>query len=124
MTSTEINNMANYILGIIRGSGGIFYSWGPRGFRATKFNGNPALEFRVQGIVHRGRVIIEYNQGADLFNVSTTNLKYVVRDSVSDVYVEDLSRVVDSLVERPNDWSADKYETYANKAIAAALSKI
>ena len=73
----------------------VVWSWGAHGW--TKMNNN-LLRFRVKGYLHKGYVFVAVN-GRDLFDVWTTNLKGEIKDSKTDIYIEDFITIVDKMVE-------------------------
>ena len=93
-------DMANYILRILRSNLIVVFSWG--------FNSPIALpnglRFSVQGFLHHGIVEVIYNEGHDLFEVSTFNPDGTMKDKVEDVYIDCLVNVIDSMVEKTNDY--------------------
>ena len=93
--------MPNYILAILRTSQDIVWSWG---FNSPKPLEN-GLSFKVLGFLHKGWVLVEYNEGSDLFDVKllTDQLKEV--KSIEDIYVDQLVDVIDDAVE-----CCDNYE--------------
>lgn len=87
--------MANYILSILRTNLNIVWSWG---FNSPKPVQN-GLTFKVQGFLHKGWVLVEYNEGSDLFDIKllTNQLKEV--KSIEGIYVDQLIDVIDDAVE-------------------------
>lgn len=93
--------MANYILSILRTNLNIVWSWG---FNSPKPTQN-GLSFKVQGFLHKGWVLVEYNESYDLFDIKllTDQLKEV--KSIEGIYVNQLVDVIDDIVE-----CCDNYE--------------
>lgn len=87
--------MAKYILSIFRTQPMIVFSWGFHGAYPIH-NG---LKFSVNGYLHQGEVEVAYNEGADLFEVSTFSEDGSVKHQVTDVYLDCLVNVIDSMVE-------------------------
>ena len=83
--------MANYILRILKSRIFIILSWG--------FNSPIRLEnglkFKVQGYIHSGWVEVLYNEGNDLFEVSTLNADGSLRQKETEVYLDCLVDVID-----------------------------
>jgi hypothetical protein len=92
MTNFE---MAKYILAIVKESGAIFMSWGPRSFVAIP-NG---LQFRVSGFKHKGLVRVTYNEGHDLFDVQFLTLKGRLIERKEQIFIDELAEVIDNFVE-------------------------
>lgn len=96
--------MAEYILQILRSQLMVMWSWG---FNSpTRLANDKGLAFKVQGFKYRGWVEVVYDEGLDTFSVI---LKKTGK-TVEDVYFDELVNVIDSLVERTDD-----YEERINK---------
>lgn len=96
--------MAEYILSLLRSQLMIMWSWG---FNSpTRLSDNRGLAFKVQGFKYKGWVEVIYEEGLDTFTVV---LKKTGK-KVEDVYFDELVNVIDSLVERTDD-----YEERVNK---------
>ena len=87
--------MANYILAILRTSQNIVWSWG---FHNPKPLEN-GLSFRVQGFLHKGWVVVEYNEGSDLFDIKLLTNQFKEVKSIEGIYVDQLIDVIDDAVE-------------------------
>lgn len=91
--------MAEYILNILKTQLMIVWSWG--------FNSPLALSdgllFRVQGFRFKGIVEIHYNEGADLFDISLIKGNMTVK-TIGDVYFDQLIDVIDSAVEKVENY--------------------
>ncbi len=87
--------MAKYILQILRTQPIVVFSWGFHNACALP-NG---LKFSVSGYLHQGKVKVVYNEGADLFEVSTINEDGSIKQRETDVYLDCLVNVIDSMVE-------------------------
>ena len=70
------------------------------------------LKFKVQGYIHQGWVEIIYNEGSDLFEVSTLNTDGSIKQKEEDVYLDCLVNVVDGMVERTPDYHDRVKEEY------------
>lgn len=87
--------MAKYILQILRTQPIVVFSWGFHNAYPI-YNG---LRFSVNGYLHQGKVEVAYNEGADLFEVSTLNEDGSIKQRETDVYLDCLVRVIDGMVE-------------------------
>jgi hypothetical protein len=87
--------MAKYILSIFRTQPMIVFSWGFHGAYPIS-NG---LRFLVNGYLHKGEVVVVYNEGADLFVVNTLNLDGSIKQQETDIHLDCLVRVIDGMVE-------------------------
>lgn len=89
-------NMANYILRILKSRIFIILSWGFN----TPVRIENGIKFKVEGYIHSGWVEVLYNEGNDLFDVSTLNPDGTVKRKETDVYLDNLVNVIDGMVER------------------------
>jgi hypothetical protein len=87
--------MYKYILNILRSQPIVVFSWGFHNAQALP-NG---LRFTVNGYLHQGLVDVVYDDGADLFVVSTLNEDGSIKQQESDVYLDCLVNVIDGMVE-------------------------
>lgn len=87
--------MANYILSILRTDLNIVWSWG---FNSPKLLEN-GLSFKVQGFLHKGWVLVEYNEGSDLFDIKLLTNQLEEVKSIEGVYFDELIDVIDDAVE-------------------------
>ena len=75
----------------------------------------PCLVLDVSGLVHKGRVIVAYNEGADTYEVCLKDKNgNRIGEWHDDVYCDEVGSLVDSLVERPLDMSQEDYETLSS----------
>ena len=88
--------MAQYILQILRSQAIIVFSWGAHEFHAIR-NG---LLFKVEGFLHTGYVKVIYDEGSDTFIVRIESLTGELKEERTDVYFDELVNVIDSIVER------------------------
>ena len=58
----------------------------------------PSLGIRVNGYQHKGWVIVALNEGKDLYNIYLLDKLMNVKQTIEDVYVEDLE-ILDTLIE-------------------------
>ncbi len=92
--------MANYILSILRTQSMIVFSWGFH--QPTTIT--DGLKFKVQGFKYRGWVVVTYNHGADLFDITLTDLSGGVVQEIEGVYFDELVGIIDDVVERTHDY--------------------
>ncbi len=91
----------------------VFFSWGAHNFESLKLHGNPALRFAVNGLIVKGHVVVEYNQGADAYVVYVYNKTAQLIIKQKDVYFNELQEVIDREIESGNKSKAE-YETAVN----------
>ena len=92
----------------------VIMSWGVSKRIATVYQDKATLALRVSGVLHKGWVYISLDEGRDCYVVTflSADKKKVV--SVHDeVYCEDLSGLIDSLVERKTEWTDEEYKKLA-----------
>jgi len=84
--------MGNYILGVLTTSPRVLMSWGACGFR--ELEDNKGLSMIVNGFIYKGKVLIEYNEGADAFDV-------IIGETIHNhIYIDMLVEFIDSVVEK------------------------
>lgn len=87
--------MANYILLILKSNLKVVWSWG---FHSPKSIHN-GLAFKVQGFLHKGWVLVEYNEDSDLFDMKLLSNQLEKVKSIDGIYVDQLVNVIDDAVE-------------------------
>jgi hypothetical protein len=87
----------------------ILMSWGISHIVVTTKNGMAALKFDVRGRLHRGAVIIAYDEGSDYYQIF---LRYPTGDKLiaEDVDFESMPNIIDRAVEVGND--EDEYSKF------------
>lgn len=98
--------MARYIWSIIAHNPSLPMSWGVD-LESLGCTDN-AIEFHVQGFIHTGNVRIVYIEGADLFQVSLYDEEGKEIKRINDVYLSDLTNVIDRHVENNGDGNYKK----------------
>ncbi len=89
--------MAEYILSILRSQLMVVFSWG---FHSpARLAGDAGLAFRVNGYKYSGMVEVLYDNSSDTFIVRTLNHDGTAKDTVTDVYIDNLVYIIDHLVE-------------------------
>lgn len=86
--------MGNYILRILKTSPIVLMSWGACGFR--ELEDNKGLSMIVNGFVYKGKVLIEYNEAGDTFDV------IIGEERHTPIYVDMLVEFIDAAVETNN----------------------
>lgn len=100
--------MANYILSVLKTDLNIVWSWG---FHNPKPLEN-GLSFKVQGFLHKDWVVVEYNEGSNLFDIKLLSDQLEEVKSIEGIYVDQLVDVIDDMVECCNNYKQkikDKY---------------
>lgn len=98
--------MARYIWSIIAHNPSPAMSWGVdlESLECT----DDAIEFHVQGFIHTGNVRIVYIEGADVFQVTLYDEEGNLKETINDVYLSDLTNVIDRHVENNGDGNYKK----------------
>ena len=71
-----------------------------------------ALKMKVNGLVHKGKVIVTYNEGTDYYEIYLLNRQGECILTREDVCFDELGQMLDELIEKPKDMDD---ETYKNK---------
>ena len=103
----------------------IVWSWGASDFKATCYKGMAALQFNVNGFLHKGLVYVCYYEGGDYYKVYCVDANGKVVKEQTEVYCDMLTGVIDELVETENDESPEyiaKAQAFANKVFGAMVS--
>ena len=88
---------------------------------ATWHDNKPSLEIKVQGMLHKGSVLVSYDEGMDVFEVRLLNPQRVVVKTLERVFADELGTRINELVERPAGMSDDEYR---QKAWADSVGKM
>ena len=89
---------------------GIINSWGLKNPTATHTaDGAPALVFEVNGLQHRGRVIVALNEGADLYTIILIDSNGREVKRFNEIYCDELTALLDAEIERRPEWSETEY---------------
>ena len=83
----------------------VVFSWGFH--RPTALPDNRGLAFQVEGFKYKGMVKVIYNVGADLFEIHLDD-----GSIEEDVYADQLVDIIDSMVERTDNYSQSVKKTY------------
>lgn len=97
-----METMASYIHSILKSQPIVLMSWGSHSFQALE-NG---LSFIVNGFIYKGKVIIRYNEGDDLFDI------YIGKEKHSGVFFDELVSFLDMKIEK--DCGKSQYEEKVN----------
>lgn len=108
--------VANTIREQLRGTTkwNVLCSWGITRYGATWIKKGDyecaALVLNVNGLIHKGRVVIAYDEGMDSYSVILMNKDFkAVGEWHDDVMFDELGGLIDSLVERPKGMSDAEY---------------
>lgn len=98
-------SMAKYILSILRSNSLVVMSWGAHNFKATA----TGLSFQVNGFIFTGKVVVEYDEGPDLFTIRFYRQDGSLFKVEDYVYVDALVYVIDRNVE--NTGNQEEYKS-------------
>ena len=106
--------MAAYIWKILTVNPSIPMSWGvdPNSLISSE----DALEFHVQGFLFTGNVRVVYIEGADIFEVYLYNEDGSLKERIQDVYLDNLTDVIDEKVEKTADYG-NRVMTFLNNVL-------
>lgn len=111
MTQEESVRMAGYIWSILKSRLPVLMSWG--GDLDTMKVIDRGLQFHVQGFLLTGNVVVTYNEGTDYFDVvfHRDDSPEEVQ-SYSNVALDELVDLIDSEVEKTDDYEKRVSDTY------------
>jgi hypothetical protein len=103
--------LAKYIWTILTSQPIILMSWGvdPKTVKTIELG----LEFHVQGFKHTGLVRVTLNEAEDLFVVELIDENGKTVDTTHSVFCDNLVAVIDSLVERTDNYEKSICEKYS-----------
>lgn len=107
MANKLTTDMSRYIWHILSLDPYIPMSWGID--LESLESDNTSLEFHVQGFVHTGNVRITYIEGADVFQVTLYGEDGELKETINDVYNDNLVSVIDEKVEKHPQTTTDEY---------------
>ena len=95
--------IAGYILSIFRTNPFVVMSWGidPASITIVEVG----LKLHVQGFLHTGYILIQLNEGEDLFEVTLISEEGETLKTIEHIFVDNLICVIDSVVEKCENYS-------------------
>lgn len=94
---------------IIAGVGiNVYWSWGVSNVGAAYFKGEPSLLLAVNGLLHKGLVVITLDD-SDTYSIRLFDSQGKEVSCTTDVYCEEIGSLLDSLVERKAEWTEQEY---------------
>ena len=105
MANKLTTDMSRYIWHILTLDPYIPMSWGID--LESLESDNTSLEFHVQGFVHTGNVRITYIEGADVFQVTLYGEDGELKETINDVYLDNLVSVIDEKVEKQSQTTTE-----------------
>lgn len=92
----------------------VLFSWGIAKRSATTYNNMAALRLSVNGLFHKGFVVIAYDEGTDYYIIYFIDKGNKVVHSVSDVCFDMMGEIIDSFVEKKHGMSDEEYQKAVN----------
>lgn len=135
MANLKDQQTANIIIKQLH-AGGItkLWSWGSHAYKhGADENQNSFLQFRVRGFLYKGLVRVTYNEGADLYTVSlvkkvtpkntASSIKpfYLTSKSIDGIYCDQLTDIIDGLVEKDQTKGDAAYEANVKNYLNAGI---
>lgn len=87
----------------------VWQSWAMEHPAAIIWEGRTGLIFRVNGLQHRGSVIVTLDEGRDLYDIRTLTDTGETLQEQTGVFCDDLAHVIDTMVERPEGMTDEEY---------------
>lgn len=86
-----------------------YMSWGVSDRSALYYQNMPTLSLTVNGALHKGKVYVSLNEGADLYEIRLLNKDRAVISELTGIYCDQLGRAIDGLIERPQGCTGQEY---------------
>lgn len=86
-------------------------SWGISQKTATIYEKMLALELKVNGMIHKGSVIICYDEGHDTFTVYLLDKKKNPVKKLENIFADELGKRIDENIERASNMTDEKYRS-------------
>ena len=102
--------IAKEIWSVLRTAPAIIMSWGlnPDTIKSVECG----VQFHVQGFKHTGNVEVKLNEGADLYEIYLYDDSGQLKESHTDIYVDQLIDTIDRAVEYTDDYEKKVEEAY------------
>lgn len=88
----------------------VIMSWGIGEKIATYYKNMPALCLNVDGMIHKGMVVVTYNEGVDYFEAYFFNKQGECIKTIEDICFDELGGILDEEIEKPKDMSDEVYQ--------------
>ena len=90
--------IAEYIFEIFKSNLPVVWSWGidPASIQVI----DRGVKFHVQGFKHKGYVLVVYNEGEDLFEVSLIDENDKTVKTIEHIFLDNLISVIDENIEK------------------------
>ena len=84
-------------------------SWGGTDHTAMWYKDKPSLRMKVNGMVHKGFVIVSYDEGTDTFEVFLLDGRMNEIGHFPKTYADELGTLIDEHIERPRGVTEAQY---------------
>jgi hypothetical protein len=104
----EDMEMGKYIYSILLSQPTILMSWGFTSPVVIRLG----LKFKVNGFLHKGWIEVRYNEGADLFDIYLIGEDNQIRETIEEIYFDQLVEVIDNHVEKVENYNERVNQEY------------
>ena len=92
-----------------------FSSWGVSEKTATYHNDMPSLVMDVNGLLHKGKAIVSYDEGGDSYTVYLLDKDGNVTYEADNIFFDTLGTILDDKIERCESWTDEEYYSRLKK---------
>ena len=97
----------------------VILSWGVGEYAACWHDGMASLRMKVNGMVHKGYVMVCYDEGADMYILHLLDLNLRVVKTVDNVFADELGARIDEEIEHPKTMTDAEYKAGIMKELLA-----
>ena len=108
--ANEIKSQIISVIGIMA-----FCSWGVSNMTATYHNEMPSLIMDVNGLLHKGKAIVSYDEGGDSYTIRLVDKEGKVTFELENVFFDSLGKILDDKIERCGSWTDEEYSKKQKK---------
>ena len=94
-------------------------SWGVSEYTACWHNGMASLRMKVNGMVHKGFVMVCYDEGPDEYILHLLDMNLKVVKTINNVYADELGALIDEEIEHPKTMTDAEYKAGIMKELLA-----
>lgn len=95
----------------------VYFSWGVSKVQYSIFKSKPALVLTVNGFLHKGRLLVCYNEGTDAYDLYCIDSDKQIVNEREEVYFDELPDAIDRLVERGVFTSDEEYKAQVEASL-------
>lgn len=97
----------------------VILSWGVSKYTACWYDGMASLKMKVNGMVHKGFVIVCYDEGADEYILHLLDMDLKVVKTINNVYADEVGARIDEEIEHPKTMTDAEYKAGIMKELLA-----